>query len=99
MAIFPYETPNDAAIVDETVEINGNTNCKQLFTIQSYIFLKQTPTCIFFTAQPSEYWYSYAGKWEMRSTGLYAKAGTKVTFTIPESVVGNVHVRLLCRKL
>ena len=57
--------------------------------------LKSNTDNFLFTAQPSEFWFSQAGKWEMRSTGLYAKAGSKVAYTIPQSAVGTIHVSMI----
>ncbi len=48
--------------------------------------------CDFFSAQPSQFWFSSSGVNVWRSTGLYAKAGTIVTVTFPDNAVGKLGV-------
>lgn len=47
------------------------------------------------SAQPSQFWFSNPAANVWRSTGLYAKAGTIVTLTIPDSVVGKLGVSVI----
>jgi hypothetical protein len=47
------------------------------------------------SAQPSQFWFSNPGANVWRSTGLYAKAGTVVTITVPDSTIGKLGVSVI----